>query len=332
MTRILQGDGAISDTTKPTLVTLESLETPIMALTPRLWIDASNPVYRTDIGGTGAVITGSITTTTLTVSAVAVGTVAIGQVINEASAGTYIVSGSGTTWTVNNSQTLASGTLNLLPTCGQINDRSGFGHNMIQATQANRPPVSINNWGALNSVRRDGLSFNRTTDYKMLSAGNVFDATTVWTMVFIGKSIDPGTVAVPFSLPGTNRFELDLQTGGLGWRANAQSSTIVTAQTNNVMVIMTYNYPGSGNVTENLYVTDLGGVTASRTATYALGTTSPVNSGLLIGTLGASAGFGYKGIGSEWFAFPSDFSLTPANLALFQTPKTGYFQMKYRTA
>ena len=329
MSRLQLMDGAISDLTKPQLVTLESLEAQIGALTPRGWWDASNPAYRSDVGGTGAVVTGSISGTAFSVSAVTAGAVAVGQTINEASAGTYIVSGSGTSWVVNSSQTLASGTLNLSPTTSQVNDRSGNGLHMQQTTQANRPPVTINKWGALNAVRRDALSFNRATDYKMLSAGNVFDATTVWTVVMVGSSVDPGgSVSVACSLPSTNRFEIDMQPGGLGWRANGQTSTIVTAKTQNVLVMMTYNYPGSGNVTENMYVTDLGGATGSRQATYALGTTSPVNSGLLLGTLGATGGFGYKGTISELFVFKADLSSNAPAQALLQQ----YFQMKYRVA
>lgn len=263
MTRILTLDGAITDTSKPILVTLESLEAQIMALTPRGWWDASNPAYRTDVSGKAS----------------------------------------------------------------QVNDRSGNALHFQQATSANRPPVTTNFWGALNGVNRDALTFDRTTDYKMLTAGNVFDSTTVWTMALIASTIDPGGVASPFSLPGTNRFELDLQTGGKGWRANGQTTTILTAQTNNVLVIMSYNYPGSGSVTETMYVTDLGGTTTTRAVTYALGTTSPVNSGLLLGTLGAAGGFGFKGSISELFAFKADLSTNAPALALLQQ----YFQMKYRT-
>lgn len=63
----------------------------------------------------GAVFTGAIAGTALTVSAVASGTIAIGQTISDAAGhiipGTKIISGSGTSWVVNNSQTVVSETI-----------------------------------------------------------------------------------------------------------------------------------------------------------------------------------------------------------------------------
>ena len=61
----------------------------------------------------GAYFTGSISGTTLTVSSVTNGTIAIGQQVNGVgvSDNTYITAGSGTSWTVNNSQTVTSTTM-----------------------------------------------------------------------------------------------------------------------------------------------------------------------------------------------------------------------------
>ena len=63
----------------------------------------------------GAVFTGSIASATLTVSSVSSGTIAIGQTISDATgniiAGTTITGGSGLSWTVSNSQTVASETM-----------------------------------------------------------------------------------------------------------------------------------------------------------------------------------------------------------------------------
>lgn len=67
-----------------------------------------------------AVIVGSISATTLTVSSVTSGAIAVGQSVTGSSgsgisvaAGTVITGGSGTSWTVNNSQTVGSTTMNL---------------------------------------------------------------------------------------------------------------------------------------------------------------------------------------------------------------------------
>jgi hypothetical protein len=63
----------------------------------------------------GAVITGSITGSTLTVGGVTSGTVAIGQFLTDAAGhiipGTQITAGSGSSWTVNNAQTVTSETI-----------------------------------------------------------------------------------------------------------------------------------------------------------------------------------------------------------------------------
>jgi hypothetical protein len=67
------------------------------------------------LNGASAQITGSITGTTLTVSATASGSLAIGQTLVDATGnllpGTTISAGSGTTWTVSNSQTVTSETM-----------------------------------------------------------------------------------------------------------------------------------------------------------------------------------------------------------------------------
>lgn len=70
-------------------------------------VETAGVRYRDD----GAQFFGSISGTTLTVNTVTLGTIAIGQLIGDRmgniSAGTKITAGSGTSWTVNNSQTIA---------------------------------------------------------------------------------------------------------------------------------------------------------------------------------------------------------------------------------
>lgn len=60
------------------------------------------------------IINGQISGTTLTVNSVSEGFVEVGQTVYGASAGTVIQSGSGTTWTVNNSQSVSATTLTLI--------------------------------------------------------------------------------------------------------------------------------------------------------------------------------------------------------------------------
>jgi uncharacterized phage protein gp47/JayE len=91
----------------------------------------------------GAVFTGSISGTTLSVSSVASGALAIGQTISDASGriipGTKIVSGSGSTWTVSNlqsvtSETMASATPSLTSTAVHIDQVPTINANNIAVT------------------------------------------------------------------------------------------------------------------------------------------------------------------------------------------------------
>ena len=87
-------------------------------------------LIQTGLNDQDATVTGAISGTTLTVSAVAAGNVAVGQTVGGASAGTVITAlGTGTggtgTYTVNNSQTLASTTLRLGATTVAYDSVSG---------------------------------------------------------------------------------------------------------------------------------------------------------------------------------------------------------------
>lgn len=82
----------------------------------RLSLSLSQPLTWEQLGAptTGAIFTGAISGTTLTTSVLQSGAIAIGQTLVSAggtgavSAGTKITAGSGTSWTVNNSQTVGS--------------------------------------------------------------------------------------------------------------------------------------------------------------------------------------------------------------------------------
>lgn len=91
----------------------------------------------------GAVFSGSIAGTALTVSAVASGTVAIGQTISDTSGqiipGTTIISGSGSSWVVSNSQTVTGETITaatptLTSTAVNINQAPTVNANNIAVT------------------------------------------------------------------------------------------------------------------------------------------------------------------------------------------------------
>lgn len=282
MARMQMLDTAFTDTSITAMNLLEDFEAAIAAMPNILaWTDASNPAYRTDVGGTGAVITGSISGTTLTVTAVAAGAVAIGQAVIGASSGTYITAGSGSTWTVNNSQTVASGTLNLLPKCAQVTDRTGNGYHMLQATPANQPIVTANYWPALGGAHRDALFTDGTADLRMETAGNIYDGTTLWSEVLIFRPTS-NALAVPMSTSsGTSQYSIVVVSGTqISFVAGGGGATVtLPAVQTTLVVIATYNYTGSGTVGLSLNVN---GVTA--TATPALGSTAPGTSHALWGS------------------------------------------------
>lgn len=325
MTRILTLDSAVTDTTIPILYALEDYEAQIAALAPRAWWDASLAAYRTDIGGS-AVITGSITTTTLTVTAVASGAVAIGQAVVGASAGTYITAGSGTTWTVNNSQSLGSGTLNLVPKCSQLTDRSGNGFHLVQATAASQPPVTTDYWGALNGVHRDAVIFDGATNFLMETAGNCFDGTTVWTEAKVLKGAASAT-AIAFSSKSASTSYGFYQNSGTVFVANGLASVTTPALNTKAVMIGSFNYPGSGNAA--LY-NEVNGVT--NTASVAIGTNAPggtvpgTSVPAQLGSYNTSHSFKYNGGVAEIILFKADLSSNSAALTMLRA----YFAMKYR--
>jgi len=110
----VQTNGTI--TYNNTLSTINGIEV-LRANTTFLAYEAAAYISASYGGGAGAVtttsataasITGYIAGVTLTVSSVVSGTVAIGMAVSGANSGTYIVSGSGSTWTVSQNQTVGS--------------------------------------------------------------------------------------------------------------------------------------------------------------------------------------------------------------------------------
>lgn len=98
------------------------------------------------VGNPTALITGGIAATTLTVSLVSSGAVAIGQSVygNGVPFGTYITAGSGTTWTVNQSSTVAGGTSMQL-----WGGYSCYGSDCVNSTVNNKFVTGIDSGGNL---------------------------------------------------------------------------------------------------------------------------------------------------------------------------------------
>jgi len=326
--KVLTLDSSVSDNTLPTLTLLEDLETQIVALSPRAWWDATNSAYRTDVGAGGAVVTGAISGTTLTVSAVASGTVAVGQSVGGASSGTYITAlGTGTggtgTYTVNNSQTVASGTLNLLATCSQLTDRSGNGFHLVQGTLANRPAISANYFGALGGTNRDALTFDGAADNTLATSGNVYDGTYLWTEFLIIKGT--GTVSAAPGTVNASAFGKQYayyQTGASSWGGFGGNIALNTPAQNVLAVLIgTFNYPGSGNVAARLEVNGV-----ASTASFALGSNDPGTFGAIMGAYQQNHDLKYKGYIAERIVFKADLSGNSTAMALLRS----YAAQKYR--
>ena len=106
--------GAAQFIASGTLASATSLTVPPGATLAIICVETAGVRYRDD----GARFYGSIAGTTLTVAptSVTLGTIAIGQTISDPggviSAGTKITAGSGSSWTVNNSQTVAKEIIN----------------------------------------------------------------------------------------------------------------------------------------------------------------------------------------------------------------------------
>ena len=328
--KVLTLDSSVSDVTLPTLTLLEDLETQIVALSPRAWWDATNSAYRTDVGAGGAVVTGSISGTTLTVSAVAAGTIAVGQSVGGASAGTYITAlGTGTggtgTYTVNNSQTVASGTLNLYATCSQLTDRSGNGFHLVQGTLANRPAISANYFGSISGTNRDALAFDGSTDNTLATSGNVYDGTYLWTEFLILKGTGNGSpIAAPGSAnaPAFGKQYAFYQNGASSWGGFGGGISLSTAAQNTLAVMIgTFNYPGSGNVTARIEVNGV-----SNTATFSLGSNDPGTNAAIMGAYQQNHDLKYKGYLAERIVFKADLSGNSSAMALLRA----YAAQKYR--
>jgi len=325
--KVLTLDSSVSDVTLPTLTLLEDLETQIVALSPRAWWDATNSAYRTDVGAGGAVVTGSISGTTLTVSAMAAGTIAVGQSVGGASAGTYITAlGTGTggtgTYTVNNSQTVASGTLNLYATCSQLTDRSGNGFHLVQATLANRPAISANYFGSIGGTNRDALSFDGSADRFMTTAGNVYDGTYLWTEFYVLKGFGAATAVPGYVNSGSSSYTFNQGNSANIWQAFVGSVNVNTAAQNTLATLIgTFNYPGSGNVTATFEVNGI-----SSSGSFALGSNAPGTNTALLGSYQTSHGLKWNGVIAERIVFKADLSGNSSAMALLRA----YAAQKYR--
>lgn len=153
----------------------------------------------------------------------------------------------------------------------QLTDRSGNSRHLLQATDANRPLVSADYFGAINGQSRDGVAFSGTADLFMETAANLFDGTGVWS--YFVFAVASGT-AEGCMISNTANERINQQ-NGTTWRywspgvSVSPGGSIVGVPT---LFIVTRSYPGSGNMTINVeanYLANGAVVTAANSGTPA---------------------------------------------------------------
>ena len=159
------------------------------------------------------VFNGSIAGTTLTVNSIASGVLAIGMPVtgNSVAVGTYITAGSGTSWTVNASQNVASEAMTALQALTVTNDGPFAGGNIVEVVDNyiiyNSPNSS--QWGCTNvaSTVSSGLNFAST----LTAPGNLIALIANKREVFLLSEytseiwVDVGSYPFPFQpVPGSS--------------------------------------------------------------------------------------------------------------------------------
>lgn len=189
--------------------------------------------------------TGNISGTTLTMSLITGGSVKVGQTVVGASSGTYITAylggtGSTGTYTVNNSQTLASGPITLLS--GGANFESSCLANLANPC-AKPPPTNFRQtWqpgGTLTTRTFMNIDYNSTLSFQQSSTcngvGNEFgmQATLAGTVAFCLNNTDTGAAFEVGS--GPSCFEFAIGTMGTDCSGGGAVSLFGTTNTTKLL-------------------------------------------------------------------------------------------------
>lgn len=202
----------------------------------------------------------------------------------------------------------------------QVTDLSGNGRHLVQALDANRPPINTSYFGAINGVNRGAAVFDGTTDLYMKTASTPFDGTGVWTMVeYLKLESVLSDFSTPLSCDGSG-FAAYFSAAGVAQSFNGSLSVAGDRRGAKVARITRISYPGSGNAA--LY-DEVNGT--SNTASVAVGTNVPAGQAQ-IGAFGGGRTLKFKGGLSEVIVFKSDLTLVPANMQLVRD----YLAFKYR--
>lgn len=217
--------------------------------------------------------------------------------------------------------------------CAQLNDRSGNGFHLVQATAANQPPVTADYWGALNGVHRDAILFDGSADRFMETAGNVYDGTTIWSEVIVWKPLATAAccpIGVSASSgSSTYGFYQNNATKLAGLNGGVLTADFPALQNVPMIMIGTFNYPGSGNASVSVQGTYISGglqTTVKATASIAVGITAPGTNHSLLGAFSATHTLKANAAIAERIVLKSDLQLNAPAVAMLQA----YFAMKYR--
>lgn len=190
--------------------------------------------------------TGTISGTTLTVVSGLTGTTAIGQAVNGTgvTAGTYIISGSGTTWQVNQSQTVASTVINTTGTDSSLRlpslnfDYSGGEKLLVWwLGKVATPASTVQVMGDGSSATYPGLNVRATSTGKWQL--NLIDATnSIFSNTTTGTAFDGALHSFGFMVDGSAK-QYGAWTDGVydanlgGAYATLGGGTVVDTRTSN---------------------------------------------------------------------------------------------------
>jgi len=189
-------------------------------------------------GSTSAVFTATISSTTMTVSAVTSGTITVGMILSGSniSPATYIVSGSGTTWTVSTAQTISTGT-SITGTTYTVNN------NQTAGTRS-APLTIIGSIGGLSASQT--YVVNQVTGTSLISV-YIYGSTT---SPILGTASNITTGTLTFSLPGAAQL-----TAEISQFANTSVTTTGGVSSTQLSVL----YPNSAGVNGSISQTSTTG-------------------------------------------------------------------------
>ncbi|HMO74100.1 MAG TPA: hypothetical protein PKD48_02020 [Sphingopyxis sp.] len=159
--------------------------------------------------------------------------------------------------------------------CSQLTDRSGNGRHLLQATDANRPPVSADYFGEIGGVARDALVFDGSTSLFLATSGNFYDGSShTWSYAAL---VVPQRTGQRVIVGGGNERLMQQTTTQFRFFSPVFALTVPTNTGVISRLIGIRDDPGATNVD---YYLDCNGVSSSGPVARANVTASPLRIGM----------------------------------------------------